>query len=128
MVEKKFVRATQIRPGNYILIDGAVCQVRDLETSKPGKHGASKARITAIDVFDGQKRNLMQPGTDDVEVPIVDKGNAQVVAVMGETIQIMDLETYQTYEIPKPKDVPLQQGDEVEYIKADENIKVVRKR
>jgi len=127
-MEKKFVRATQIRPGNYILIDGTVCQVKELEKSKPGKHGASKARITAIGVFDGQKRNLMQPGTDDVEVPMVDKGNAQVVAVMGDLIQIMDMESYQTYEIPKPKDVVVQQGDEVEYIKADENIKVVRKR
>ena len=128
MVVLRMISATEAKAGTSIIVDGVPYTVKNVETSKTGKHGASKARITAIGVFDGQKRNLMQPGTDDVEVPIVDKGNAQVVAVMGETIQIMDLETYQTYEIPKPKDVPLQQGDEVEYIKADENIKVVRKR
>ena len=128
-MEKRFVRTGQLKPGNYILIEGFVCQIKDIELSKPGKHGAAKARIVAIGVFDDVKRNLLQPATDDAEVPMVERGNAQVVADLEASIQIMDTSSYQTLDLPKPKDIEgLKSGDEVEYIKCDERIRVLRKK
>ena len=71
----------------------------------------------------------MKPTDASVDVPIVLKGNAQVVAIMGAQIQIMDLETYQTWDAEKPKDIAgLTGGDEVEYIRWGDNLKVVRKK
>jgi translation initiation factor 5A len=128
-MDVKFVKAGQLREGGYVLVDGFVCQIKNIEKSKPGKHGSAKIRATAIGLFDNQKRTLLQPSTGDTQVPIVEKGNAQIVAVMGGQIQIMDVASYATYNVQKPGDIKdLKSGDEVEYLKAEENIKIVRKR
>ncbi len=128
-MEKRFVRTSHLKPGRYVLVDEQVCQVKDLDISKPGKHGASKARITAIGVFDDVKRTLMQSATDDAESPIIDRGTAPVVADLGARLQIMDTASYQTFDLPKPKDISgLKAGDEVEYIKCEEKIRIVRKK
>jgi translation initiation factor 5A len=128
-MEKRFVKVGQLREGNYVLIDDVVCQIKGIEKSKPGKHGAAKARITGFGVFDDSKRTLMQPTGDDAEVPIIEKGTAQVVAIMGDNLQLMDTTSYQAFDVPKPKDVPgIAQGMEVEYIKVDQNVRVIRKK
>jgi translation initiation factor 5A len=127
--EKKFVQVGQLKEGSYLLIDDFPCQIKGIEKSKPGKHGSAKARITAFGIFDNQKRGLLKPTDADVYVPIVDKGVAQVVAVMGDSVQIMDTGNYQTYDVRKPSDVGgLESGVEVEYQKYGKSIRIVRKR
>ena len=127
--EKKFSNAGSLKEGSYVLIDGFPCQVKSVEKSRPGKHGAAKVRVTAIGIFDSQKRNLLKPVDADIEVPIIEKRSGQVVAVMGEQLQIMDMEDYVTFDIPKPKDIQgLQGGAEVEYQRYGNMIKVVRKK
>lgn len=127
--EKKFTNAGGLKPGSYVLIDDEPCQVKNTEKSKPGKHGASKVRVTAMGMFRDTKKNLLKPTDASVEVPIVLKGTAQVVAVMGTQIQLMDLISYETFDIDKPKDiVGLSGGMEVEYIRWGDSIKVVRKK
>lgn len=125
--EKKFAGAGTLKPGKYVLIDGEVCQVKSVEKSKPGKHGAAKVRVVAFNIFTGQKRGLLK-GTDvEVEIPILAKRNGQVVAIVGNTVQVMDMETYETYETPKPE-FALASGDEVEYHKWEDNLKINRKK
>jgi translation initiation factor 5A len=127
--EKKFEQAGTLKPGNYVLIDGEVCQVKSTEKSKPGKHGAAKVRIVAFNIFTGQKRGLLKGTDNEVEVPIILKFTGQVVATVGEIIQIMNTETYEIYDAPKnPEVTGLKSGDEVEYQKYGESIKIVRKR
>ncbi|MBN2127722.1 MAG: translation initiation factor IF-5A [Candidatus Diapherotrites archaeon] len=127
--EKKFVGVGSLKSGSNVLIDGFPCTIKDYTKSKPGKHGAAKAQITAIGFFDGQKRTLMKPTSAEVETPIIEKGNATVVALMGDIVQIMNNETYETFDAPKPKDVPgIEQGSEIEYAKFGKSIKIVRKR
>jgi len=129
MAEKKFTNVGSLKVGGYVLIDGTVCQVKSKEKSKPGKHGAAKARITAFDIFTGQKKNLLKPVDADAEVPIIKKGTAQVVAVVGNNLQIMDIESYEMKEVEKPKEVAgIQQGMEVEYISFGDNLKITRKK
>ena len=129
MEEKKFVNVGSLKVGGYVLIDGAVCQVKSSEKSKPGKHGAAKARITAFDIFSGQKMNLLKQVNADAEVPIIKKGTAQVVAVLGDNLQLMDVESYTMKEVTKPKDITgIQQGMEVETISFGDKIKITRKK
>ncbi|NMA44782.1 MAG: translation initiation factor IF-5A [Candidatus Diapherotrites archaeon] len=127
--EKKFDQAGSLKPGHLVLIDGEVCQVKSVEKSKPGKHGAAKARVTAFNIFTGQKRGLLK-GTDaEVEIPIVPKEIAQIVAIMGDTIQIMDTTSYETLDAPKNEEVTgLKSGDLVEYQKYGTSVKIVRRR
>ncbi len=125
--EKKFVNAGTLKPGNYVLIDDEVCQVKSTEKSKPGKHGAAKVRIVAFNIFNGQKKGLLKGTDSEVDQPIIVKKNGQVVAVIGEVVQLMDMENYETKDAPKPE-FPLASGDEVEYQQWGTNVKINRKK
>ncbi|MFW9807184.1 MAG: translation initiation factor IF-5A [Candidatus Thorarchaeota archaeon] len=96
--------AKSLKPGAYFLIEGEPCRVVSIEKSKPGKHGAAKANIVAIGFFDNRKRNVIMPADRMVDVPLIDKTSATVIADMGETYSLMDSESYETYEVPKPTD------------------------
>ncbi len=126
--DKKFAQLGQLKEKQYIIIDDVVCRIDSMTKSKPGKHGSAKMRVTATGVFNNQKKNLLKPTVTNVEVPILDKGNAQVIADLGDKYQIMDTEDYQTYDIAKEDFKNLEAGSEIEYIKAGSLIKIVRKK
>ena len=104
MSDTKMVGANQIQKGSFILLGGVACKVVDVEISKPGKHGHSKVRISAIGLVDDKKRIEVMPGHDNVEVPIIEKRNAQVLSVQGDMANVMDSETYETYDIKIPEE------------------------
>ncbi|MFX0162491.1 MAG: translation initiation factor IF-5A [Candidatus Hodarchaeota archaeon] len=99
----------KLKVGSYVIIDGEPCRVLSSEKSKPGKHGAAKVRLTAVGVFDGNKRQLLGSVSTRVEVPIIEKFEAQVVSVLGETVQLMDLASgdYAVFEVEMPKEPEL---------------------
>ncbi len=110
----------EIRIGRYIMIDDVPCRVVDIETSSPGKHGSAKMRVTAIGIFDGQKKTLLKPADGDIQVPVISKHKTQVVSVTDKIAQLMDLETYDVYELIIPQEFygKLKQGAEVEVLEA----------
>ena len=87
----KPVDVGELRVGGYMMIEGEPCRIVDIAKSKPGKHGSAKARIVAIGVFDGQKRQFVKPVDLGAEVPIIDKRAGQVFAINPTGVQIMDL-------------------------------------
>jgi translation initiation factor 5A len=115
----------ELKVGKYVVIDGVPCRVVDIQKSKSGKHGAAKARVTAMGIFEDQKKQLLKPVDANVEIPIVDRKNAQVVADMGNVVQLMDLSDYQTFEIPKGS-VKVSPGQEVEYIECMGQKQIIR--
>ena len=129
-MSKKPVDAGSIREGSFIIIDDVPCKVVEVEKSKPGKHGSAKARIVAIGIFDGVKRSIVTPVDAKVEVPIVEKKTAQVLAVTGDSVQLMDMETYETFELPLPIEEEisskLSPGVEVEYWNILDQRKIMR--
>mgnify|MGYP003294671997 FL=1 len=124
----KVVELKTVKVGKYIVLGGEASKVTSLTTSSPGKHGAAKARLEAVGIFDGQKRSLVKPVDTKVEVPILDKRLGQVLAIMGDQVQLMDMETYETFELPIPDDLKddIVEGEGVEYIVALGNMKIMR--
>jgi translation elongation factor P/translation initiation factor 5A len=47
-MSKTVTEIRKLKVGSYVLIDDEPCKIVDYSTSKPGKHGESKARITAV--------------------------------------------------------------------------------
>lgn len=101
----KVVGASTIKEGSFILIDGVACKVVSSETSKSGKHGHAKVRIVAIGLIDEKKRDIVMPGHDNVEVPIIEKKTAQVLSIAGDKANVMDTETYETFDLGIPADL-----------------------
>ncbi|MCC6003004.1 MAG: translation initiation factor IF-5A [Thermofilum sp.] len=124
--------AGNIKVGSFIVIDGEPCKVVEVEKSKTGKHGSAKARIVGVGFFDGGKRSIVLPTDARVEVPVVRKFTAQVVAIMGESLQLMNLEDYTTFEMlmPQEEDIKakLNEGVEVEVWEVMGRPKIMRVR
>ena len=116
MAGKMIGMVKDLKKGRYVLIDDIPCKVIDFTTSKPGKHGAAKARVTAVGIFDGSKRQLLKPVDANCEIPMVDRRKGQVIADLGANLQLMDMETYETFELVKSDDVEVEVGQEVEYM------------
>ena len=98
----KVIDATEAKPGATILVDNEACTVRSNDLSKTGKHGAAKCRIEAIAIISGKKKILAVPGSERFDVPLITKHRAQVLTVNTEanTASIMDLESFETLELP----------------------------
>jgi translation initiation factor 5A len=115
----KPVELGDLRVGSYVIVDNEPCRITSYTKSKPGKHGSAKARVVAIGVFDEAKRTFVKPVSAQVEVPIIEKRGAQVIALLPAAAQLMDLETYDVFEAPMPEDKEvrskLASGVEVEY-------------
>jgi translation initiation factor 5A len=118
-----------LKVGSYIIIDGEPCRIVSYDHSKPGKHGSAKARVAAIGVFDGSRHSLVSPVSANVDVPLINKKNGQIISLSGQTLQIMDLESFEVFETSAVEDEirdKITQGGEVEYWKVLDRIKIVR--
>jgi translation initiation factor 5A len=126
---KEMAEVRELKVGRYVLIDDEPCKIMSISTSKPGKHGEAKARIDAVGIFDEQKRSVVHPVKHKVGVPIIDKRSAQILALMGpEVVQLMDMETYETFEMPIPEELKgqLEPGKEILYLQAMGKRKITR--
>ncbi|MGL6298806.1 MAG: translation initiation factor IF-5A, partial [Methanobacteriaceae archaeon] len=114
--------------GKYVIIDGEASKISSINTSSPGKHGAAKARVEAVGIFDNQKRQFVKPVDTKIDVPMIDKRVGQVLAIMGDNVQVMDMESYDTLDLDIPADLKDQiaEGIELEYIEALGNLKIMR--
>ena len=118
-----------LKVGSYIIIDGEPCRIVSYDHSKPGKHGSAKARVAAIGVFDGSRHSMVSPVSANVEVPLINKKSGQIISMSGQTLQIMDLETFEVFETSAVDDEirdKIAQVSEVEYWKVLDRVKIVR--
>ena len=104
MADTKVVEVNTIKAGSYIVLDGAACKVVSVDVSRPGKHGHAKFRIVAIGLIDGKKRDVVMPHTN-VNVPIIEKKNAQILSISGDTANVMDSTTYETFDLKIPEEL-----------------------
>ena len=112
----KISNATEVRTGTNIILDGQPYTVKKIDISKTGKHGHAKCRIESIGIISGQKKIMVMPGHERLEVPLIDKRKGQVLSVESK-VSVMDLESYETLEIDAPDEIKseLQENSNVEY-------------
>jgi translation initiation factor 5A len=118
----------KLKEGRFIVVDGEPCRIVGFTTSAPGKHGHAKAKVDAVGLFDNQKRTILKPTSSKIEVPIIERGNAQVLAITANNAQLMDLSTYETFELPIPMNLrgEMKEGVDVEYMQALSRRKIER--
>ena len=85
-----------------MMMDGRPCTIVDMDWSAPGKHGHAKYRVTGIDLLTGSKKMAVYTSHDKVEVPIIEKKTAQVLSVSNDKANVMDTQTYETFEVQIP--------------------------
>ncbi len=101
----------KFKKGDYVLIDGEPCTVESVQISKPGKHGGAKARLVATGIFNDVKKSVVKPADAKLEVPIIEKRKMQVLSISGNIAQVMDLETYEMFEVKVPEYIEIKEGE-----------------
>jgi len=73
-----------------------------ISTSKPGKHGSAKARISLESIFTGKKISHVGSVTDSINVPMIEKGTATVTHLDGSEVHAMNDRDYSMMILPMP--------------------------
>lgn len=114
---KQVANISRLKPGGLILIDDIPCKVEKIQASTSGKHGHAKIRVDAISVFDGKRRSMVKPSGENIDVPILNKLTAQVLAINGDTAQLMDTTSFEMFDLAIPAEMKgkLEVGGETMY-------------
>lgn len=119
-MSKVYATLGDLKPGNFIVIDNEPCRIVEITKAKTGKHGSAKAHVVAVSLITGSKKTIIAPTDQQVEVPVIEKKVGQIINIREDTVQIMDMETYEVFEVKKDfvdekiRD-KISTGSEVEY-------------
>ncbi len=116
MADYKQTDAGSLKKGMTIEWEGHPCTIISIETSKPGKHGHAKCRVTCVGLIDDKKRVFVAPGHEKINVPLIEKKSAQVLAILENKANVMDLETFETFDIEVPEELKEQIKENVQVI------------
>jgi len=129
-MEKKIDEVRNLKVGRYIIIDDIPCKITAMTKSKPGKHGGAKAKIDGTGIFNKQKKSLMKPTSAKVEVPVINKYNGQVLTLVGDGVQVMNMDTYETIDMPMPDEDEIKgkiaEGVEILYMEVMGKTKIIQ--
>lgn len=83
-------QASALRVGGYVLIDSHPCKIINMSTSKTGKHGSAKINFIAVDIFTEKRYEHAIPSTHNLDVPIVNRYDYQLIDIDGDNISYLD--------------------------------------
>ncbi|MAK95362.1 MAG: translation initiation factor IF-5A [Candidatus Thermoplasmatota archaeon] len=115
-----------LKVGRYVALEDSAYKILSMSKSKPGKHGSAKARIELEDIFTGQKRSHVGTVTDNINIPIIEKGSAIITHIQGEEVHAMDNKTYETLILPVDSSLNLESGKEVQWMEAMGRYRITR--
>ena len=107
---------------------GEPCRMNECETSLPGKDGAARERIVGQGIFNGNNMLHVGPVSMQIHIPMINKKVGQIISINGDTVQVMDSESFETIDIAMIDDVvkgKLENGQNVEYWVVMEHTKIM---
>ena len=120
------VEIRTLKIGRYVAIGDDAYKILSMSKSKPGKHGSAKARIELEDIFTGQKRSHVGTVTDNIQVPMIEKGSAIITHIQGNEVHAMDNKTYETLILPISDEFNLEAGNEIQWMEAMGRYRITR--
>ena len=121
------VEIRTLKVGRYCCVDDKAYRINSISKSKPGKHGAAKARLDLTDIFGGQKISHVGSVTDSINVPLIEKGAAMVTHLEGEEVHAMDMrEPNAMMILPMEEGLSIEACKEIMWMEALGRFKIVR--
>ena len=121
------VEIRTLKVGRYCCVDDKAYRINSISKSKPGKHGAAKARLDLTDIFGGQKISHVGSVTDSINVPLIEKGAAMVTHIEGDEVHAMDMrEPNSMMILPMEEGLSIEAGKEIMWMEALGRFKIVR--
>jgi elongation factor P len=113
------MRASEIRRGQAVIIDGKLFVVTNADHNTPGNLRA-KVQFKMRDVSKGTIQDKRVGATDDIQTATLDRRNVEYLYSDNEGHVLMDLETYDQNTIPKEVF-----GDDILYLKPNTQLQAL---
>ncbi len=113
------MRASEIRKGQAVIIDGKLMVVTGADHNTPGNLRA-KVQFKLRDVAKGTIQDKRVGATDDIETATLDRRQVEYLYSDNEGHVLMDMETYDQNTIPKEVF-----GDDILYLKPNTQLKAL---
>ncbi len=116
-MDKKIESIGELKVGSNVIFDNKACVIKTIQKSSTGRHGHAKYRVSAVSLIDDQKIIKLLIDGEKVEVPIINKKSAQVLSIQENIVNVMDNETYETFDLKIPEELKdqVKEGAQVSY-------------
>ena len=91
MVGTDRVEIRTLKVGRFCVVDDEAYKILSISKSKPGKHGSAKARLELVSLFSNKKISHVGTVTDNIQVPMIEKGTAMVTHIDGNEVHAMNM-------------------------------------
>ena len=120
------VEIRTLKVGRFCVVDDEAYKILSISKSKPGKHGSAKARLELVSLFSSKKISHVGTVTDNINVPMIEKGKAVVTHIEGEEVHAMNMKDYSSMILPVDPDIEVTSGQEILWMEALGRYKIER--
>ena len=120
------VEIRTLKVGRFCVVDEEAYKILSISKSKPGKHGSAKARLELVSLFSSKKISHVGTVTDNIHVPMIEKGKAMVTHIDGEEVHAMNMKDHSMMILPVDPDIQVDSGQEILWMEALGRYKIGR--
>ncbi|MDP6334539.1 MAG: translation initiation factor IF-5A [Candidatus Poseidoniaceae archaeon] len=126
MVGTDRVEIRTLKVGRFCVVDNEAYKILSISKSKPGKHGSAKARLELVSLFSSKKISHVGTVTDNIYVPMIEKGTAMVTHLEGNEVHAMNMKDHSMMILPVDPDIEVASGQEILWMEALGRYKIER--
>ena len=120
------VEIRTLKVGRLCVVDDEAYKILSISKSKPGKHGSAKARLELVSLFSSKKISHVGTVTDNINVPMIEKGKAMVTHIEVEEVHAMNMKDHSMMILPIDPDIEVTSGQEILWMEALGRYKIER--
>lgn len=126
MVGTDRVEIRTLKVGRFCVVDDEAYKILSISKSKPGKHGSAKARLELVSLFSSKKISHVGTVTDNIYVPMIEKGTAMVTHLEGNEVHAMNMKDHTMMILPMESEMNIEAGKEIMWMEALDRFKIIR--
>ena len=126
MVGTDRVEIRTLKVGRFCVVDDEAYKILSISKSKPGKHGSAKARLELVSLFSNKKISHVGTVTDNIQVPMIEKGTAMVTHIDGNEVHAMNMRDHSMMILPMEDEMTIEAGQEIMWMEALGRYKIIR--
>ena len=126
MVGTDRVEIRTLKVGRFCVVDNEAYKILSISKSKPGKHGSAKARLELVSLFSAKKISHVGTVTDNIQVPMIEKGTAMVTHIEGDEVHAMNMRDHSMMILPMEAEMTIEAGKEIMWMEALGRYKIIR--
>ena len=126
MVGTDRVEIRTLKVGRFCVVEDEAYKILSISKSKPGKHGSAKARLGLVSLFSNKKISHVGTVTDNIQVPMIEKGTAMVTHIDGNEVHAMNMRDHSMMILPMEDEMTIEAGKEIMWMEALGRYKIIR--